>query len=143
MTILCLSCLYYMLSPVNKSYGTSGVNEFGDGWTDEKYRYDFDTEVNGNMFEIEAVSNITITAFEIYTFRDEYQEDEKAQVWTKKGSYIGSEENEGLWTNVLGDTVAKFNMERTVLEFDYPMYMAPCENQAFYVAIEGKCKVLT
>jgi len=113
-----------------------GVNEFGDGWIDGKYRYDFDTEVNGNMFEIEAVADITIYAFEIYTFRDEYQEDEKAQVWTKKGSYIGSEKNEEMWTNILGATVATFYMERIVLELDYPVRMLANEKQAFYVAIE-------
>ena len=114
------------------------MNEFGDGWTDGDYRYDFDTEVNGNMFEIQAVSDITIYAFEIYTFRDGWQEDEKAQIWTKFGSYVGAELNAGLWTTVLGKTVATFNMERIVLELEYPVRIAANERRSFYVAIEGK-----
>jgi hypothetical protein len=114
-----------------------GVNEFGEDHIDGKYRYDFDTEVNGNMFDIEALADITIYAFEIYTFRDEYQENERAQIWTKKGSYVGFEEFEELWTTAMGATIAKFNKERIVLELDYPVRMLANETQAFYVAIEG------
>ncbi len=46
-----------------------GVNEFGEDHIDGKYRFDFDIEVNGNMFDIEALADITIYAFEIYTFQ--------------------------------------------------------------------------
>ena len=89
------------------------------------------------MFEIEALTDITIKAFEIYTFRDEYQENEKAQVWTKKGTYEGFEEMEEVWTTVLGSTTAKFNMERILLELTYPVRVKANEKQTFYVAIEG------
>ena len=75
------------LATKSDCYLVLGMNEFGKGWINGTYRYDFDNDVNGNMFEIEDLEDITIYAIEIYTFRDEYQEDETAQIWTKNAAH--------------------------------------------------------
>jgi len=114
-----------------------GVNEFGKGWMDGAYRYKFDTAVHGNMFDVVAEQDITINAFEIYTFRDDYQETETVEIWTRKGSYEGAELREEMWLKVMNATVYKFEMERIVLQLNHPLRMSKNEKRAFYIAIEG------
>jgi len=92
------------------------------------------------MFDIEADHDVTISGFEIYTFRDEYQETEKAEIWTRRnGSYVGGELREIMWTKVMNLKVGlAFNMRRIVLQLDYPVRISANEKQAFYVTIEGE-----
>lgn len=114
-----------------------GVNEFGKGWMNGAYNYKFNNTVHGNMFDVVAEQDITINAFEIYTFRDDYQNTELVEIWTRKGSYEGAELREEMWLKVMNATVYKFEMERIVLQLNHPLRMHKNEKRAFYIAIEG------
>ena len=116
-----------------------GINEFGEGWINGYYRYKFDTKVSGNMFDVIADEDLTIEGFEIYTFRDEYQDDQRVEIYTRKGTFQGVELKVTAWLQIMKpDKLYTFEKERIVLQLDHPVRMYKNEQRAFYITIDGK-----
>ena len=133
----CNSCPEDCKIPTSCKIIGLGVNEFGPDWIKGVYRYNFNTTVHGNMFDIVATEDITLQGFEIYTFRDEYQNNEEVQIWTKRGTYVEAEKNELAWVKLMDATVYKFEMERIFLKLDNSLRMFKSERRAFYITIKG------
>ena len=91
------------------------------------------------MFDVIADEDLTIEGFEIYTFRDEYQDDQRVEIYTRKGTFQGVELKEAAWLQIMKpDKLYTFEKERIVLQLDNPVRMYKNEQRAFYITIDGK-----
>ena len=93
------------------------------------------------MFDIEAVKNITIFAFEVRAYGSAPIQPE---VYFKKGTWIGSEADPSVWTNVLGNVSIPLDAEnsglgsllvKTHLQLQHPVYINAGETVGFYITM--------
>lgn len=97
--------------------------------------------ISGNMFDIEAVKDITIFAFEVRAYGEAPIQPE---VYFKKGTWIGSEEDPSVWTNVLGNVSIPLDADnsglgsllvKTHLQLQHPVYINAGETVGFYITM--------
>lgn len=88
----------------------------------------------GNMFDILAVTDVTVTSLDIHMLGGT----ENVTVYYKIGRYLGYEDDEGAWTNCFyGEVEGQGNGQATSLEDgDFmPVPIAAGNYRAFYVTL--------
>ena len=97
--------------------------------------------IAGNMFDIEAINDITIFAFELRIYGTASIQPE---VYMKKGTWFGSERDPPVWTKVLENATVPVEGEssglgslliKSHIQLDRPVYIKAGEIVGFYITL--------
>lgn len=90
----------------------------------------------GNMFDIKALQELSVTEMDIHTSA---AGNVVATLYTKAGTYVGSENNSGAWTQIASVTVASQGQgtPTPIPAFSTPVPVASGAIQAFFVNVSS------
>merc|ERR1712071_688333 len=90
----------------------------------------------GNMFDIKALQELSVTEMDIHTSA---AGNVVATLYTKAGTYVGSENNSGAWTQIASVTVASQGQgtPSPIPGFSTPAPVASGAIQAFFVIVDS------
>lgn len=126
----CGNCPSDCYIPLNCNELGWGANPFDTWYLNSQWT--FSSHVHGNMFDIEAKTDITIYGLKIFMYQDT---DTFVDVWTKKGSYVGAEHRPVLWTKVMDSTRINISNNMGIIQFVSSLQVSAGSVQSFHVKI--------